>query len=241
MTRHRIGTREEWLDARLALLASEKELTRRSDQLARQRRELPWVPVETEYVFDTEDGPATLTELFDGRGQLLVYHFMFGPDWTEGCPACSLWADSFDRSIVHLNQRDVTLVCVSRAPLGALAAYRARMGWSFRWVSSLTSPFSVDFGASFPPGVDGGARHNFTQPPQGPEHAGLSAFVLDGGGVHHTYSCFARGLEAFNVAYGLLDRAPRGRDEDALVPRHAWLRRHDEYDGGAEGTPGAGA
>jgi predicted dithiol-disulfide oxidoreductase (DUF899 family) len=229
MSGHREGTRGEWLAARLALLADEKELTRRSDELARCRRQLPWVRVGSEYMFDTVDGPQTLAELFAGRAQLLVYHFMFGADWTEGCPACSFWADSFDRSIVHLNERDVTMVCASRAPLAALEAYRARMGWTFRWVSCLASPFNVDFGASFPPEASDALRHNFTQSPQGAEHAGLSAFALDGGVVYHTYSCYARGLEAFNAGYGLLDRAPRGRDEDAFPFPSGWLRRHDDY------------
>jgi predicted dithiol-disulfide oxidoreductase (DUF899 family) len=227
-----VGTRDEWLAARLALLGAEKELTRRSDELARQRRRLPWVRLDTEYVFDTIDGPRTLTELFDGRGQLLVYHFMFGPDWAAGCPACSFWADSFDRTIVHLNQRDVTMICASRAPLEVLEAYRRRMGWTFRWVSCLDSPFNVDFGASFPPGEAGTARrHNFTRPPDDTEHAGLSAFALEGGTAYHTYSCYARGLEAFNAGYGLLDRAPRGRDEGGLDFPSAWLRSRDGYAG----------
>ena len=229
-----IGTPEEHLAARLKLLRAEKELTRRSDELARQRRQLPWVAVDKEYVFDAADGPLTLRELFDGRAQLLVYHFMFGPDWEAGCPACSLWADGFDRVIVHLNHRDVTMVCASRAPLDRLDAFKRRMGWTFRWVSSLHSDFNYDYDASFPEERRStGAKHNFTQEPSGEEHAGMSAFVLSNGNVYHTYSCYGRGLEAFNTGYQLLDRAPNGRDEDRLPFKIAWLRRRDEYEMGS--------
>jgi predicted dithiol-disulfide oxidoreductase (DUF899 family) len=232
MTGHKTGTHEEWRAARLELLEDEKELTRRSDELARRRRQLPWVPVEADYVFDTEDGQESLGELFDGRSQLLVYHFMFGPDWTEGCPACSFWADGFDRTIVHLNHRDVTMLCASRAPLAQLDAYKRRMGWGFRWVSSLRSEFNYDFGVSFPEDRRAdGAEHNYkAQEHLGEEHAGLSAFALEDGVVYHTYSCYARGLDALSGAYQLLDRAPNGRDEDDLPWSAAWLRRHDQYD-----------
>ncbi|HSS09478.1 MAG TPA: DUF899 domain-containing protein [Acidimicrobiales bacterium] len=230
MTEHQTGTTAQWRAARLELLAAEKELTRRGDELARRRQQLPWVPVEKEYVFDTDDGEKTLRQ-FEGRSQLLVYHFMFGPEWTEGCPACSFWADSFDGAIVHLNNRDVTMLCASRAPLVQLNAYKGRMGWSFQWVSSMRSDFNYDFGVSFPDDRPGpGAKHNFTAEPQGEEHAGLSAFALENSVVHHTYSCYARGLEAFNAGYQLLDRAPKGRDEDDLPNTIAWLRRHDDYD-----------
>jgi predicted dithiol-disulfide oxidoreductase (DUF899 family) len=231
MTSHRIGTREEHVAARLRLLQAEKELTRQGDELARQRRQLPWVEVAKDYVFDTTDGERTLRDLFNGRSQLLVYHFMFGPEWEAGCPACSLWADGFDRVIVHLNHRDVTMICASRAPLDRLETFKQRMGWSFRWVSSLRNEFNYDFGASFPEERRGdGAKHNFTQEPSGEEHAGMSAFALDDGTVYHTYSCYARGLEAFNSGYQLLDRAPKGRDEDGLPFNIAWLRRRDEYE-----------
>ncbi|WP_028060702.1 DUF899 domain-containing protein [Candidatus Solirubrobacter pratensis] len=227
MTTHATGTPEEHLAARLSLLEEEKELTRRGDELARRRRELPWVRVQEPYRFSTPDGERTLAELFDGRSQLLVYHFMLGPEWSAGCPACSFWADGFDGVTVHLNQRDVTMVCVSRAPLTAIEAYKRRMGWRLDWVSSLDSDFNADFGVSFPPGA--GGAHNFTQPPHGEEHAGLSAFVAEDDAIYHAYSCYARGLDAFNVGYQLLDRAPRGRGEDGVQPSHAWLKRHDEY------------
>lgn len=230
MTTHTVGTREQHLQARLALLDAEKELTRRSDELAARRRELPWVPVDTAYRFDTVDGERTLAELFDGRSQLLVYHFMFGPDWTEGCPVCSFWADSFNGTATHLNRRDVTFTCVSRAPLDRIIAYKQRMGWSFPWVSSLRSDFNRDFGVSFPEApLPEDARYNFTQPPFGAENPGLSAFALDDGVVYHTYSCYARGLDTINAAYQLLDRAPHGRNEDNLPVPIAWVRRHDEY------------
>lgn len=249
MATHKVGTREQHVAARMQLLEAEKELTRRGDELAARRRELPWVRVDATYRFDTSDGEKTLAELFDGRSQLLVYHFMFGPDWTEGCPVCSFWADNFNGGVVHLNQRDVTFTCVSRAPLERIVSYKRRMGWSFPWVSSLRSDFNRDFGVSFPdapagtsqadmpkgPGVVGeGARYNFTRRPFGAENPGLSAFALEGGPedgiVYHTYSCYARGLDAFNAAYQLLDRAPYGRNEDQLPVSIAWLRRHDEYE-----------
>jgi predicted dithiol-disulfide oxidoreductase (DUF899 family) len=245
MTEHRIGTAEEHLEARLALLEAEKEHTRRGDELARMRRALPWVAVNKEYVFDTDEGEKTLPELFGGRSQLLIYHFMFGPRWTEGCQVCSFWADNFAGGIVHLGQRDVTMLCCSRAPLAQLNAYKRRMGWNFRWVSSLRSEFNYDFAVSLP-GVDAGASwgemprgeglrtseglYNFNKPPMLPELPGLSAFALEEGVVYHTYSCYARGLDAFNSAYQLLDRAPRGRQEDGASSAVAWIRRHDEYD-----------
>ena len=245
MAEHTVGTEAEHLAARLALLEAEKELSRRGDELARQRRALPWVPVDKEYVFDTVDGEKTLAELFAGRSQLLVYHFMFGPDWTEGCPICSYWADNFNDVIVHLRHRDVTMVCASRAPIERLDAYKRRMGWSFEWVSTGRSDFNYDLGVSLPHipagasqrdmprGVGdraGAARYNFTKEPFAPEMPGLSAFALDDGVVYHTYSCYARGLDIFNGANQLLDRAPKGRDEDGLATPVAWPRRHDEYE-----------
>jgi predicted dithiol-disulfide oxidoreductase (DUF899 family) len=235
MTRHEVGTREQWVKARLELLEAEKALTRRSDELARRRRRLPWVRIDKDYAFDTDEGEKTLRDLFAGRSQLLVYHFMFAPTWTAGCHGCSLHADAFDRTIVHLNQRDVTMVCASRAPLAGLNAYKQRMGWTFSWVSSLRSDFNYDFGASLHPGADPDTvMFNFTTPWRrynAEEHGGLSAFAVADGVIYHTYSCYARGLEAFNATYQLLDRAPRGRDEDALPFPFAWARRRDEYHG----------
>jgi predicted dithiol-disulfide oxidoreductase (DUF899 family) len=234
MTSHEIGTREEWLKGRLALLEAEKQLTRRSDALARQRQELPWVRIDKDYVFDTDNGEETLEDLFAGRSQLLVYHFMFGPTWKAGCPICTLHAESFDRAIVHLNQRDVTMVAASRGPLAELSAYRERMGLNFRWVSSLRSDFNFDFGVSLKPGADPAeVVFNFNTPWARfnvEEHAGLSAFVLEDGVVYHTYTCHARGLEEFNVTYQLLDRVPRGRDEERFTWPAAWIRRRDEYE-----------
>jgi predicted dithiol-disulfide oxidoreductase (DUF899 family) len=231
MSGHRVVTRGEWLQERVKFLAEEKELTRRADELAQRRKQLPWVRVEKKYLFDTHEGEKTLAELFDGRSQLMVYHFMFGPNWGAGCPGCTLHADSFDRAIAHLNQRGVTMLCASRAPLEKLDAYKKRMGWAFRWVSSGRSDFNFDFAVSYPENA-GTFVHNFTAPWKSgtaEEHAGLSTFVLDGGEVFHAYSCYTRGLEPFNAMYQLLDRAPRGRDEEGLAQKHGWIKRRDEY------------
>ncbi|MQA75036.1 MAG: DUF899 domain-containing protein [Solirubrobacterales bacterium] len=211
---YKVVTREQWLAARLELLEREKELTRAGDELARRRRALPWVRIEKDYTFETDAGTRTLSELFDGRSRLLVYHFMFGRDWPEGCPGCTLSADHFDGAIAHLARRDVTMICASRAPLERLQAYKRRMGWRFGWVSTLGS-FNLDFGVSFSDGQrrDGG-RYNYRwldQPSD--ELPGLSAFALEGGIVYHTYSSYARGNEFLDGVRGLLDRAPRGRDE----------------------------
>jgi predicted dithiol-disulfide oxidoreductase (DUF899 family) len=241
MTEHKIGTREEWQAARNELLEREKELTRRNDELARERRELPWVPVEKEYRFDTDDGTKTLPELFDGRSQLLVYHFMFGPAYEAGCPVCSSAADNIDPNVVHLRARDVTMICASRSPLEKLRAYKQRMGWSFDWVSTQGSDFNFDFGFSYaddvvrlilesgpPPVISEVAAASGTDPAgymtEGP---GLSAFALADGVVYHTYATSARGLEPLMGYYSLLDRAPMGRNEGD--PPEFWLRRHDEY------------
>jgi predicted dithiol-disulfide oxidoreductase (DUF899 family) len=241
MTNHTIGTREEWLAAREELLKREKELTRQNDELARQRRELPWVRIDKEYSFETEAGPKTLAQLFDGRSQLLVYHFMFGEAYNAGCPVCSSGADTYDGAVAHLNARDVTFLCVSRAPLDRLLEYRRRMGWSFQWVSQ-SGDFNADFGAAYTqeqlaPVLESG---NLGPVPEiaarcGTDPAGymteapvLSAFVLDDGDVYQTYSTAARGLEPLLGFYGLLDRAPRGRDEGD--PPEMWIRRHDEYE-----------
>jgi predicted dithiol-disulfide oxidoreductase (DUF899 family) len=232
MTQHPIATRDEWLAARRDLLAREKHVTRLDDELARRRLELPWVRVEKAYRFETDEGTRTLAELFDGRSQLLVYHFMFGPDATEGCPSCSFSADQFDGVMLHLNQRDVTLIGISRGRLEALQAYKRRMGWRFPWVSSLGSDFNFDYGVSFTEEQQAtSATYNFA-PIERPndELPGVSAFALEDGVVYHTYSAFARGGEPIMGVYQWLDRAPRGRDEDGFPWPMAWVRRHDEYD-----------
>lgn len=220
-----VATRAEWEAARIELLAAEKKHSRRSDELARRRQSLPWVAVDQAYTFETEDGPRTLADLFDGHSQLIVYHFMFGADWPEGCPSCSFWADNYDGLDVHLAARDVALTAVSIAPLDQLLAYRERMGWSFEWVSSAGTTFNHDFE------VAGSSRYNFkaTDEPIG-ELPGLSVFALDEGAVYRTYSAYARGLDVFNSAYQLLDMVPKGRDEADLPWTMAWLRRHDQYD-----------
>ena len=228
-----IATPEQWRAKRVELLAKEKDLSRVRDALSRERRELPWVPVEEEYVFQTTDGDRTLSELFGPRSQLLLYHFMFGPDWDEGCPSCSFWMDSFDGTQVHLAHRDVELVVVSRAPLERLQAYRGRMGWGFRWVSSLGNRFNFDYGVSFTEDERrDGAEYNFafTAHP-GDELPGVSVFAKDAAGtVFHTYSSYSRGLDVLNACYQLLDLVPKGRDEADLPHPAVWLRRHDAYD-----------
>ena len=252
MTTHKTGTHEEWLKARLDLLDAEKALTRQSDEVARRRQELPWVRIDKEYRFDTDDGPATLAGLFRGRSQLLVYHFMFGPDYTAGCPSCSAIADGFSGSVVHLANHDVTLHAVSQAPLPKLRAYKERMGWNFPWASSAGSDFNYDFRVthSEQEWQSGQVEYNFramdvgsgtdagvaeldglaagvgvdwrTYRQQGP---GVSAFVLEDGVVHHTYSSYERGVDGIWGMYQWLDRAPLGRNENGI-----WWRRHDEYD-----------
>ena len=255
MNDHTIGTREEWLAARLELLEAEKALTRRSDEVARMRQELPWVRVEKEYRFDTDDGPASLADLFAGRSQLLVYHFMFGPQYSAGCPSCSAIADGFNGSVVHLAHHDVTMCAISRAPLAKLQAYKRRMGWNFPWASSQASDFNFDLHTSHTPEEQqsGATEYNFAvsdwrpglaMPPDTPvvklmanssgvdwptytqERPGISAFVLRDGVVYHTYSAYARGVDGVWGMYQLLDRAPLGRNEPDI-----WWRRHDEYDG----------
>ena len=251
MTTHMIGTREQWLAARLELLEAEKELTRRSDDLARQRQALPWVRVEKAYRFDTDAGSASLADLFQGRSQLLVYHFMFGPDYKAGCPSCSSIADGFNGVAVHLANHDVTLSAVSRAPLAKLQAYKQRMGWTFPWASSFGSDFNADFSVGFTEAQqrEGGIDYNYRRETawqlrgdEGPvaelaaatgtdaatyirERPGMSAFVLDEGAVYHTYSTYARGVDGLWGMYQWLDRAPKGRNETDI-----WWRRHDEYD-----------
>jgi len=254
MTTHRIATREEWLAARRDLLAAEKDLTRRSDALAAQRQALPWVRIDKDYRFEAEKGMALLADLFGGRSQLLVYHFMFGPDYKAGCPSCSMIADGFDGFSVHLANHDVMLTAVSRAPLAKLTAYKERMGWTFPWVSSHGGDFNFDFNVSYTEAQEkqGPVEYNYARgthamdmtpvPPPVAQFAatcgtdaatyrrdrpGMSAFVREGDAVYHTYSTYARGLDALWGAYQWLDRAPMGRNEQGI-----WWRRHDEYSHG---------
>jgi predicted dithiol-disulfide oxidoreductase (DUF899 family) len=251
MTTHKTATREEWLTQRLALLRDEKELTRRSDALARKRQELPWVRVEKSYRFHTEKGEAALDDLFQGRSQLMIYHFMFGPDYKAGCPSCSSIADGFNGIAVHLAHHDVALMAVSRAPLAKLMAYRKRMGWTFPWASSEGGDFNFDFNVSITEQQqrDGSGDYNYARrkhvmdlnpmplpvvqfaaacgtdaPTYLRDRPGLSTFVKDGGAIYHTYSTYARGLDGLWGMYQWLDRAPFGRNETA-----PWWRRHDEY------------
>jgi predicted dithiol-disulfide oxidoreductase (DUF899 family) len=252
MTKHATGTRKEWLAARLELLEAEKELTRRSDELAQRRQELPWVRVDKDYRFETDEGSVSLHDLFRGRTQLLVYHFMFGPDYTAGCPSCSAIADGFNGFAVHLENHDVALSAVSRAPLAKLQAYKRRMGWTFPWASSLGSDFNADFNVRFTEEQQrqGRVEYNYRREGrwqlrggEGPvaeiaamtgtdaamytrERPGLSAFVLEGGVVYHTYSTYARGLDGLWGMYQWLDRAPLGRNEEEPG---LWWHRHDEY------------
>jgi predicted dithiol-disulfide oxidoreductase (DUF899 family) len=254
VTSHKTGTREEWLAARMNLLEDEKELTRRSDELARRRQELPWVRIDKQYRFGTDEGTVSLADLFAGRSQLIMYHFMFGPDYTGGCPSCSAIADGFNGSVVHLANHDVTMWAVSRAPLEKLQDYRKRMGWRFPWASSLDSDFSFDFqtARTREQRESGPLDYNFRTTPVRPEDEpspdspwvaamagptgtdwitytqeapGMLAFALDDGVVYHTYSAYARGLDDLWGMYKWLDRAPLGRNESG-----PWWRRHDEYD-----------
>jgi predicted dithiol-disulfide oxidoreductase (DUF899 family) len=253
MSDHKTGTREEWHAARLELLEAEKELTRRSDELARRRQELPWVRIDKDYRFETDEGSASLADLFRGRSQLLVYHFMFGPDYTAGCPACSAIADGFNGSVVHLENHDVTLMAVSRAPIAKIQEYKRRMGWSFPWASSFPSDFNLDFNVSLTEEQQRAGVVEYNYRPQdvtpvleagdkGPvaqvaamtgtdvatytrERPGMSAFALEDGVVYHTYSAYARGVDGLWAMYQWLDRAPLGRNESGI-----WFRRHDEYD-----------
>ena len=254
MTDHKTGTREQWLAARLELLDAEKALTRRSDELARWRQELPWVRIDKEYRFETDEGTASLADLFTGRSQLLIYHFMFGPEYTAGCPSCSAIADGFDGFVVHLANHDVTLCAVSRAPLAKLQAFKRRMGWSFPWASSFDSDFNYDFQVAHTEEQQqsGAVEYNFRTTDMRPvleagveglwgteiastvgtdwatyrrEGPGVSAFALEDGVVYHTYSAYERGVDGLWGMYQWLDRAPLGRNETGF-----WYRRHDEYD-----------
>jgi len=258
MMMHKTGTRAEWLQARIALLEQEKELTRRSDEIAAKRQELPWVKIDKEYKLETEAGIVPLADLFKGRSQLLVYHFMFGPDYTAGCPSCSSIADGFNGVTVHLENHDVAFSAVSRAPLDKLLGFKKRMGWTFDWASSSTSGFNRDFNVWFTPEEQqsGGIEYNFRREPPIPavlqqqkpggeqspddlissmtgtdintfarERPGLSAFVMQGGDIYHTYSSYARGVDGVWAMYQWLDRAPLGRNEEGV-----WWRHHDRYE-----------
>ena len=251
MAKHKIGTREEWLKQRLALLKDEKDLTRRSDALAEQRQELPWVRIDKSYKLETEGGAVTLADLFQGRSQLLVYHFMFGPDYKAGCPSCSMIADGFNGFQTHLANHDVMLWAVSRAPLAKLQAYKKRMGWNFPWASSFDSDFNSDFGVAFTEEEQrkGGRDYNFRAmpavKPDKPDSVvnqfaascgtdtlafkrdmpGMSAFVMEDGAIYHTYSTYGRGLDGLWGAYQWLDRSPKGRNEESGI----WWKRRDEY------------
>jgi predicted dithiol-disulfide oxidoreductase (DUF899 family) len=233
MTDHQVVTPAEWVVARKHLLAKEKEFTRLRDQLSQTRRNLPWVRVTKQYVFDGPGGKQTLGQLFNDHSQLVVYHFMFGPDWEAGCKSCSFWADNFNGIVPHLNQRDVTFVAISRAPLPKLQAFAARLGWSFKWLSSSGSDFNYDYNVSFTPEAlaGGSAIYNYAANKMNmPELPGISVFYKDADGkVFHTYSCYARGLDMLNTAYHYLDLVPKGRDEAGLSFPMAWVRLRDQH------------
>ena len=231
---HPVVSREEWLKARTAFLAKEKEFSRLRDDLARRRRELPWVKIGKRYVFDGPKGQETLADLFAGKSQLAVYHFMFDPDSKQGCPHCSFWADHYDGMTAHLPHRDVSFVAISRAPLAKIAEFQQRMGWRFKWVSSNANDFNYDFHVSFTPEqVKNGGFYNYTANARvGSEREGFSAFYRDeGGAIYHTYSTYARGIDLLNGTYNILDLMPKGRDEDGLEFSQAWVRHHDRYQG----------
>jgi predicted dithiol-disulfide oxidoreductase (DUF899 family) len=233
MTDHQVVTPDEWVEARKQLLTKEKEFTKLRDKLSQARRDLPWVRVTKQYVFEGPEGKQTLAQLFTGRSQLIVYHFMFGPDWEAGCKSCSFWADNFNGIVPHLNQRDVTFVAISRAPLAKLQAFAARLGWSFKWLSSSGSDFNYDYKVSFTPEelAGGSPIYNYTANKMNmTELPGISVFFTDADGkVFHTYSCYARGLDMLNTAYHYLDLSPKGRDEAGLPHAMAWVRLRDQY------------
>ncbi|MBX9693704.1 MAG: DUF899 domain-containing protein [Cyanobacteria bacterium] len=234
MPDQKVVSREEWIERRKELLKKEKEMTHLRDQLTKERQELPWVKVDKNYQFDGPDGKVTLAELFDGKSQLIVYHFMFQPDWTEGCKTCSLIGDHYEPIVLHLRQRDTNMVTISRASIERLEAFKQRMEWTFTWVSSLESDFNQDFNVSFPGEVmgDNEVYYNYRMIKSFPstEGPGMSVFFKDQDGtIYHTYSCFARGLEQFLMVYNLLDMVPKGRDEDGFVYGTEWVRHHDKY------------
>ena len=230
---HEVVPRDEWMDKRRELLAREKEFTRARDALSRQRRELPWVKVEKRYLFDGPNGSQSLSDVFDARSQLILYHFMYPPDWEEGCLHCSFWADHYDAMQVHLNHRDVTFAVISRAPLAKISEFQQRMGWKFTWLSSFHTDFNYDFGASFTPqDVESGTKvFNFgTMEPRMSDREGASVFYKDEtGAIFHTYSSYARGIDMLNTTYQWLDLVPKGRNEDP-ADAQSWVRHHDRYD-----------
>lgn len=228
-TNHRIVSHDEWVNARKAFMAKEKEFTKMREELARERRELPWEKVDKTYVFDAPEGKVTLSDLFAGRSQLIVQHFMFGLDYEEGCPACSFWADNFVGIESHLAARDTSLVLVSRGPLDKLLAYRKRMGWPFRWVSSADTDFNFDYGVSRRPDQEVLGYNYGTIERKMNEHPGISTFLKRDGEILHTYSVYARGIDHVNAAYQLLDLTAKGRDEEGLPFSMAWVKRHDKY------------
>lgn len=231
-SQHKIVSPEEWLAARKALLAKEKEFTRLRDDLSRERRDLPWEKVEKPYAFDGSGGEETLADLFDGKSQLIIYHFMFAPEWEQGCPSCSFWADNFNGIPAHLRQRDVTMLAISRAPLSKIEAFKKRMGWSFKWVSSQRNTFNFDYRVSFTPEEtqSGEVLYNYSKMKGKPtDLVGISVFYKDEkGDVYHTYSCYSRGVDMMNGAYHYLDLVPKGRDEDPQRTQ-SWVRHHDRY------------
>ena len=236
MEKHSVGSHGEWIEARKRLLAEEKEFTRRRDELTKHRQALPWERIEKNYVFDEPAGKRSLADLFHGKSQLIVYHFMFDPDWDAGCKSCSFWADNFDGIDVHLAQRDISFVAVSRAPFPKLDAYRKRMGWSFAWFSSYGSDFNHDFDVGFTPDemASGAALYNYaTIKPPVSEMVGISVFFKDdSGSICHTYSAYSCGVDMVNGAYHYIDLVPKGRDEAELPYTQAWVQRHDEYASG---------
>ena len=240
MQPHKVVSRSEWLAARKALLADEKKFTHARDELSRQRRELPWVKVDKNYVFEGPNGRVTLADLFDGHSQLIVYHFMLGPDWEQGCPSCSFLADHFDGAVVHLAHRDAGFAVVSRAPYPQIAKFQKRMGWRFQWVSSHGNDFNYDYHVSFKPDemTKGKVDYNYTSQEFGSEEApGVSVFIKnEAGEIFHTYSAYARGLDILVGTYNFLDLAPKGRDEGALPWTMAWVRHHDRYDDKSSGA-----
>jgi predicted dithiol-disulfide oxidoreductase (DUF899 family) len=230
---HPVVSRDEWNAARIALLQTEKAFTHQRDALNRARRELPWVSVDKSYVFDGPNGKSTLADLFENKSQLIVYHFMFMPEWDEACPICSFWADNFNPLPIHLTHRDVTMIAVSRAPLAKIEPFKKRMGWSFKWVSSFGNDFNYDYHVSFRPEEieRGGATYNYEKMTQEMDREGVSVFYKDAGGaIFHTYSAFARGIDMLNTVYHYLDLVPKGRDEDDYDFPQEWVRYHDRYE-----------
>jgi predicted dithiol-disulfide oxidoreductase (DUF899 family) len=243
LNKHKVASVNDWLEARKKLLLQERQFTHLRDQLSRQRREMPWVKVEKDYVFDGPAGKTKLAELFEGRSQLVVYHFMFAPDWEEGCPSCSFWADNFNAIGIHLNHRDVTMIAISRAPLEKLEVFKHRMGWNFKWFSSGNNDFNYDYHVSFTPeALKGKAEYNYSKladfarrndmvETEVSELPGVSVFYKDrDGNIYHTYSTYERGIDILNTAYNYLDLVPKGRDEDDLDFAMSWVRYHDRYE-----------